>query len=47
MKEDMSLSNLGTVAFHAAEVPKNVFLALFLHFNSRLLLYLLFSGLFT
>ena len=25
MKEDMSLSNLGTVAFHAAKVPTNVF----------------------
>ena len=25
MKEDMFLSNLGTVAFHAAKVPTNVF----------------------
>ena len=25
MKEDMSLSNLGTVALHAAKVPTNVF----------------------
>ena len=25
IKEDMSLSNLGTVAFHAAKVPTNVF----------------------
>ena len=25
MKEDMSLSNIGTVAFHAAKVPTNVF----------------------
>ena len=25
MKEDMSLSNLGTVAFHAAKVPTNMF----------------------
>ena len=25
MKEDMSLSNLGTVAFHVAKVPTNVF----------------------
>ena len=25
MKEDMPLSNLGTVAFHAAKVPTNVF----------------------
>ena len=25
MNEDMSLSNLGTVAFHAAKVPTNVF----------------------
>ena len=25
MKEDKSLSNLGTVAFHAAKVPTNVF----------------------
>ena len=25
MKEDMSLSNLGTVAFHAAKVPTIVF----------------------
>ena len=25
MKEDMSLSNFGTVAFHAAKVPTNVF----------------------
>ena len=25
MKEEMSLSNLGTVALHAAKVPTNVF----------------------
>ena len=25
MKEDMSISNLGTVALHAAKVPTNVF----------------------
>ena len=25
MKEDMSLSNLGTVALHASKVPTNVF----------------------
>ena len=25
MKEDMSLSNLGTVALHAAKVPTNMF----------------------
>ena len=25
MKEDMSLSNLGAVALHAAKVPTNVF----------------------
>ena len=25
MKEDMSLSNFGTVALHAAKVPTNVF----------------------
>ena len=25
MKEDMSLSNLGTVALHATKVPTNVF----------------------
>ena len=25
LKEDMSLSNLGTVALHAAKVPTNVF----------------------
>ena len=25
MKEDMSLSNLGTVALHAAKLPTNVF----------------------
>ena len=30
MKEDMSLSNLGTVALHAAKVPTNVFSSTFI-----------------
>ena len=30
MKEDMSLSNLGTVAFHAAKVPTKVFSSTFI-----------------
>ena len=37
MKEDMSLRNLGAVAFHAAKVPTNVFSSiLILSFNARL-----------
>ena len=40
MKKDMSLSNIGTVALHAAKVPTNVFsraliCILTLYYNTR------------